>query len=342
MPASAMSNASPSASPQQTLSEPRLPLARYRLLFRALDRVTLPPFQGKLWRSVFGLALRALSDRAAAEGREPESRLYQDIFETKPAAGLKLPLAGDAPRPYVIAADANPEPWTFAPGQALSIELTLIGRAAKAAPSVMEAFARAAAAGLGETRGRAELTSVGQLWPVSLGEGSGAPAGPLAAPFGLEGDFAAVPTAAESPIAPPAPKAVEVHLISPLRITRNNQLVRPDGFRAEHLLRSVVDRVANLALLHTEDRGKPDFALLKRLAGQAEMLRPHLAFQDDARWSARQRTEAPLGGITGDFVLGMSGLEPLWPYLWLGQWVHAGKGAVMGLGALRLRAVGAA
>ena len=44
-----------------------------------------------------------------------------------------------------------------------------------------------------------------------------------------------------------------------------------------------------------------------------------------------------MGGIVGGFVLDMTGLAPLWPYLWLGPWLHAGKAATMGMGAVLLR-----
>jgi len=42
-----------------------------------------------------------------------------------------------------------------------------------------------------------------------------------------------------------------------------------------------------------------------------------------------------MGGLIGEIELDGADLEPFWPYLWLGQWTHAGKGAVMGLGRYR-------
>ncbi|MEZ5581405.1 MAG: CRISPR system precrRNA processing endoribonuclease RAMP protein Cas6 [Candidatus Competibacteraceae bacterium] len=42
------------------------------------------------------------------------------------------------------------------------------------------------------------------------------------------------------------------------------------------------------------------------------------------------------GGIIGELTLTGDKLAPFWPYLWLGQWTHVGKGAVMGLGQYRL------
>jgi len=44
----------------------------------------------------------------------------------------------------------------------------------------------------------------------------------------------------------------------------------------------------------------------------------------------------PMGGLIGEVELDGAGLESFWPYLWLGQWTHAGKGAVMGLGGYRI------
>jgi CRISPR/Cas system endoribonuclease Cas6 (RAMP superfamily) len=33
----------------------------------------------------------------------------------------------------------------------------------------------------------------------------------------------------------------------------------------------------------------------------------------------------------------MDGLDAFWPYLWLGQWTHAGKGTSMGMGAYTIQ-----
>lgn len=45
-----------------------------------------------------------------------------------------------------------------------------------------------------------------------------------------------------------------------------------------------------------------------------------------------------LGGLLGVGELAGPGLGLLWPLLWQGQWVHAGKGTTFGLGAYRLTA----
>jgi hypothetical protein len=40
-----------------------------------------------------------------------------------------------------------------------------------------------------------------------------------------------------------------------------------------------------------------------------------------------------MGGLIGSVQMDMQGLEDFWPYLWLGQWTHVGKGTSMGMGA---------
>ena len=47
-----------------------------------------------------------------------------------------------------------------------------------------------------------------------------------------------------------------------------------------------------------------------------------------------------MGGLTGWFEVEGPGLEPFWPYLWLGQWTHAGRGCSMGLGRYVLEPAG--
>jgi CRISPR-associated endoribonuclease Cas6 len=57
-----------------------------------------------------------------------------------------------------------------------------------------------------------------------------------------------------------------------------------------------------------------------------------------ARWSGRQQALLKMGGLVGALSLRLAGLEPFWPFLALAPWVHVGKGATMGLGAMRVTA----
>ena len=43
-----------------------------------------------------------------------------------------------------------------------------------------------------------------------------------------------------------------------------------------------------------------------------------------------------LGGVVGSLRIDGQDLSPFWPFLWFGQWTHAGSAASMGNGAYEL------
>ena len=49
-----------------------------------------------------------------------------------------------------------------------------------------------------------------------------------------------------------------------------------------------------------------------------------------------------MGGLIGsvDLDLASALLHEFWPYLWLGQYIHTGKGTSMGLGKYRIEVLG--
>lgn len=64
-----------------------------------------------------------------------------------------------------------------------------------------------------------------------------------------------------------------------------------------------------------------------------------LHWHDWTRYSSRQQQEMTLGGVLGRWTLQFdtpATLAALWPWLWLGQWLHVGKNATMGMGAYTL------
>ena len=81
---------------------------------------------------------------------------------------------------------------------------------------------------------------------------------------------------------------------------------------------------------------------MARAADAVPLIAVRLRWYDWSRYSSRQQTTVPMGGLVGTIELAGDGLEPFWPYLWLGQWTHAGKGAVMGLGGYRIETVSSA
>ena len=63
-----------------------------------------------------------------------------------------------------------------------------------------------------------------------------------------------------------------------------------------------------------------------------------LRWHEWTRYSSRQDALLQMGGLLGEITVAGADLSPFWPYLWLGQWTHAGKGTSMGLGKYRIEA----
>jgi len=115
-------------------------------------------------------------------------------------------------------------------------------------------------------------------------------------------------------------------------VRRENDLIEPERLGFDEFVAALLRRLALLSRFHTEQAWRLDHAGLAGLAREAVVAERRLSWQDWARYSTRQQKRIPMGGVVGEYFVETRGLEPLWPLLWLGQWTHAGKGAVMGLG----------
>ena len=102
------------------------------------------------------------------------------------------------------------------------------------------------------------------------------------------------------------------------------------------LFTALLRRASLLFELHAA--ALPDIAgAAVRLAATAERLSDErsLAWKDWTRFSSRQQREMTLGGVLGQWKLA-GDLGELLPWFWLGQWLHVGKNATMGMGMYSL------
>ena len=208
-----------------------------------------------------------------------------------------------------------PNPFVLAPrwggagslgtGDEATLRLVLIGRAIEHAALARQAVVEAGWRGLGPDRGAL--------------------------------DFVAAEPLAEPP-AGPCPGRVAIELLSPLRLVEEGRLVGPEALRPRHLLVSLLRRVSLLAQRHGPAPLDLDFRALRAQAETVEFADKSLRWSDWRRWSGRQQQLVPMGGLLGALSLPLRGLEPFWPFLALAPWVHVGKGATMGLGAMRVAA----
>ncbi|MDQ7017104.1 MAG: CRISPR system precrRNA processing endoribonuclease RAMP protein Cas6 [Gammaproteobacteria bacterium] len=308
------------------LSEPTLPLAQYRVTLRALERICLPDYSGSAWRGVLGHALKRLAcvtkQKNCADCLLYRGCVYSYLFETPP------PLNSEKMRNYVAA----PHPYLLVPNEtkeiqvneAYCLELTLFGHGNRHLAYLIQTLKMAGERGIGRNNGRFQLCSVEQRVAADehqciYTEGQALQPLPLfCAPL------------------PKPPERVTVRLHTPLRLRSEGKNIRPERFEFGHFFSSLLRRLSLLSYFHSDEPLETDFVRLNALAQSVRLLAPELRWQEWRRYSNRQRCFIPMGGIVGSFELHSSELALLWPYLWLGQKTHTGKGSSMGLGRYSL------
>ena len=316
------------AVPHPEVPPPQLALMRCRVRFRPSsakeapgDAIRVP---GSQWRGGFGHALR----RSVCVTGLPEcSRCplvdacaYPRLFEHRtPTTAKKLARYPRTPNPYVL----EPSDGKFDTGTERSaLGVTLLGGSTDDLELVVRALARAAADGFGAKRAALvlhethveERTAGGTAWRAWRANAPSRPAATL------------------TPVAPPVPDRVRVHLVSPLRIRRRGKPVGPADFDLRAFAANVLRRISLLTYFFGATPLETDFARLLRHAESSSITGVRLCWRDGARYSSRQGRRIPVGGIVGSFDVDAADLAPIWPCLWLGQWTHIGKGCTLGLG----------
>ena len=311
-----------------------LPTGRYILHFTVEERLRLPVFPGHLWRSVLGLHLKRMSDGSASmpqhlpHGLQPRD-LYTWFMETPPPPdATMMRLYPSVPHPYVLAAPVLDESAWLQPGDALQLPLLLFGKANDLLNVVLLALSRAARQGLGRQRAKAQLRKV-----VQVADGEERlifmPGRSFQVP---EPRLLALPDDAG-----PVLQRLEVHFRTPLRLAVQGKILPPARFTPYPLVMNMLRRLSALDAFHGSGKPRVDAARIKEAAQRVRLLDASLRWRELKRYSARTRKEVPMGGLTGHCVLDISEAPEVWPVLWAGQHVHAGKGTVFGLGAIEVR-----
>lgn len=310
------------------LNPSSLPLSVLEYRFDCDDAGRLPAFPGSTWRGALGWSLKravcVIRDTSCRDCLLYRSCMFPYVFETPPPPDAeKLRKYPAAPHPFVL----RIEPGQTGPDYRLG--LVLIGRACAQLPYFVHALSEAGRHGIGRQRQPFQLREIYQATGGNLDAWTRiyAPDDPLT-------------SLVAPPPAPPAiPERVLLRLTAPLRLKREDHLVTPATFRFADLFGSLLRRVSLLTYFHTPQPLEADFAGLVQRAGTVALHEPRLRWYDWTRYSSRQDVALDMGGLIGQVTLHGADLAEFWPYLWLGQWVHAGKGATLGLGRYQLEAL---
>lgn len=304
----------------------RLAVGRYRLLFAPGSAEGWPRFSGSAWRGAFGRALRqtVCVTRLDTCGAclLKASCAYSYLFETPiSSVALKMRRYPAAPHPFTLQIDDA----TATNGQ-YTLGLSLFGHGNRYLPYVIHAMTRAAAEGIGRRRVRRSLVAVQQ---------AGSVAEEWHTIYTPDGELKPLPPVTPAPLIPSA--TVRIALDSPLRVQRREALVGPQDFTFADLFGPLLRRVSMLTYFHGDVPLEVDFRGLMEQARRVPLVWAHLRWQDWTRYSSRQQRTIQMGGLAGELALDGADLDPFWPYLWLGQWIHVGKGTSMGLGQYTIR-----
>lgn len=302
---------------------PQLAVGCYRLKFDSDARIHFSDFPGSPWRGALGHALARLActsgTRACPPCKRPQGCAYGYLFETVPPPGAaKMRKYDQVPHPFALRLEEIAE-------HTCTLRAHLFGRANGYLPLFVAALRQAGHSSKGIAGNRLALESVSQESEPGSGDWRRIdhPAGTL------------LPLAPASPVAPPCPAGVEIRLLTPLRVKSDGRPAGKAALDFGAFFSVLLRRISMLTYFHGDVALETDF---KSLVAAARSVRVEagLQWREQVRYSARQKSEMKLGGVVGTLRVEGQDLSPFWPFLWLGQWTHAGSAASMGNGAYEL------
>lgn len=302
---------------------PKIRIGDYRFVFIPQKRPSASRYLGSAWRGALGYALK----RTVCVTRQPvceqcilyRSCTYAKIFETPPPLGTeKMRKYNSVPHPFLLLPEAIMKNSEYL------LQLRLFGNGNQDLAYLVHALQMAGRSGVAHTR--FELVRIEQFSDSQSQE-------PLAI-YINSGKLAPLPPFNAD--IPKIPEKINIHFATPFRLKRNGKLVTPDSFTFHALFSALLRRQSMLSYFHEDESLNVPFRTLSDLAHQVVIENKTLKWIDWTRKSSRQETTMQMGGVMGSITLDTNKLQPFWPYLWLGQWTHAGKATVMGLGNYKI------
>jgi len=308
------------------------PVSRWRLYLTTDTHISQPAYAGSMWRGLFGKALWEMACQqpsvACHECTHLADCAYPRLFEVP---GTALPWAGGSRAPtawLVEPAMPDENDPQRSPGR-LYTDFVLIGHAQTFLPLVLMAWQRGLSHGIGANRvvGRVE-----SLWLLE-----GVETEPTRQCFSPQDGWTVSSNGlVQIPCLPKGLDALTVELQTPLRLKRDNDLVGPREFDPGTFLDALVRRTSLLARVHAGAFPEMNFYEMKSRARALKMEATSLVWQDWTRFSSRQKESMQMGGLRGQFRL-IGDLSDFWPFLYIAQWTHVGKGTSFGLGRIHLK-----
>lgn len=311
------------------VSQPVIPIKTCRFYFATDGAARLPKFPGSAWRGALGHALKktvcVVRDTPCGRCLLKNACAYSVVFETPPPANSeKMRKYTAAPHPFVLQFPVT----ASASGSAYALDVILFGHGQRYLPYIVHALQTAGNDGIGGHRQIFRLQKIDDISQEGLGE-----------TLYQNGELKSSQPAT-LPAIPAMPGWIEITFHTPLRIKQDSKNLTAREFNFAAFFGTLLRRISMISYFHTDTPLETDFAALTAHARTVQFAAQQLKWHDWTRYSSRQQTEMNMGGLVGSVQLDMQGLEDFWPYLWLGQWTHAGKGTSMGMGAYTIESAG--
>lgn len=305
---------------QNVKNIPVLPVYQYQMLFSTTEQARLSAFPGSAWRGAFGHALKkavcVVRDQPCASCMLKTSCAYSYIFETPPPeSSAKMRKYNASPHPFVLQF-----PLHQPAENRYSLNIMVYGHGQRYFPYIVHAMQKAGQEGIGSRRQVFELNKITLLSDSDD------------ALIIYKNGKLETQQHAQAISIPAMPKQIKIVIHTPIRIKQDGHNLNPQYFNFGAFFGNILRRISMLTYFHTDTPLEIDFAELMSRAKQINFSNKDLYWYDLKRYSSRQKTEMNMGGVLGSLEIDSQGLDDFWPYLWLGQWTHAGKATSMGLG----------
>lgn len=305
-------------------------LATYRLTYRVLSEFSLHEYAGSALRGAFGHALIQLCGLQISDVKNKTPLYlqspYAEIFDPV-AVSEQLSQQGytNLPSPYVIKAPAQKNLY-LTTGDEFVFELVLIGHALEHLQLIIMAFRRALQHGLGKNKTKkAALIEVEHLQPNGQAVSIYHQEQPAIKQHNCDVE---IPKYSES-------ATITIQLQTPLRLQHKGKILKPKELNAAVFIKNIIRRCS----VYLNMQGST-IDNLPVLFNSAEIVQEHsqLEYQYWERYSNRQHKKLILDGAIGQWTL-IDVPPQLLPFIYLGQFLHNGKGTVFGLGRYLIQEV---
>jgi hypothetical protein len=229
------------------------------------------------------------------------------------------------PVPHVFQGEIS-QPMQVRTGELFSIGLSLIGSACYKLPVIIDSMEKMGQNGFKRQRFKASLNSVS-----------------LQTQHGIEEQLYANGLLFSSarevvPVVPDMPLFICLQWCTPYRAkaVKNNQHLKTIDI--SKLMMAIIRRISLLQHFYMDTPLAADFLALKKRSQQLEAacFEQSIHPSQQRRYSAKHQRHLATSGSLGYFYFSLKGLEALWPYLFLGQFLNVGQNASMGFGRYKI------